>query len=56
MEAVTRSALTFLVGTTVHAGVDLKQMDPPALVCLLHLQLTNARLVMECLQTSVSRL
>ena len=33
MEAVTRSALTFLVGTTVHAGVVLKQMDPHALVC-----------------------
>ena len=32
MEIVIRSALTFLVGTTVHAGVDLKQMDPHALV------------------------
>ena len=33
METVIRFALTFLVGTTVHAGVALKQMDPHALVC-----------------------
>ena len=34
MEIVIRSALTFLVGTAVHAEVDLKQMDPHALVSI----------------------
>ena len=54
MEAVTRSALTFLVGTTVHAEVDLKQMDPLALVRLLLLQFTKARSVMKCLRQGYS--